>query len=447
MKKPYINTNNRRVKTVYLPLATIFIAFFVSSVMSALRPEQEKVNDQGAPMLVEAMLVSKERVNVSIAAQGRVQPKIQTTLISEVSGRVIETSQAFVAGSLFKKGDVLLKLDDGNYRAALKQAKAAMANAETLYLQEQAKATVQQREWKRGGKKKMDEAGLALYLRKPQLAEAKAQLEFAKEEVSRAQRELDKTWVRAPYDGMLKDKFIDVGQFVSSGTQLAETFSTDYAEVRLALAPQNAFYLVMPTLADVEAAQAQVGAPAKPIDTGASGMEYESALADGEPVIKAASKIALPQVMLSSKVGNGSIEWQAELVRTEGMLDDNSHALYVVAQVKDPYRLLPQHRGLPPLMAGTFVEAAIEGREYNDVVVLPRHILKSDNVVWIIDDNDTLRRREVTVLDVGGDQAYVIAGLEAGERVCITHVGNVIPGTQVRVSDEVDTLAYGANND
>jgi len=178
-------------------------------------------------MLVDVMRASANQVQISIEAQGSVTPRTQTVLVSEVSGLIMEVSPAFVAGGFFKKGDVLVQIDDRNYRADVKRAQASVATAQTLVTRERGLADYAESDWERAKPSlSTSRAASDLALRKPQLAEAIANLDFAEAELAKRQGDLDRTIIRAPYDGLIREKRADVGQFVAAGTQLALTFAT-----------------------------------------------------------------------------------------------------------------------------------------------------------------------------------------------------------------------------
>ena len=89
-------------------------------------------------------------------------------------------------------------------------------------------------------------SGKELYLRKPQLAEAEARLQSAEADLEESRRNLAKTSIVAPYDGLVSSKSVDIGQFVNPGTVLAETFAVDYAEVRLPIPETKLAFLDLP---------------------------------------------------------------------------------------------------------------------------------------------------------------------------------------------------------
>jgi hypothetical protein len=143
-------------------------------------------------------------------------------------------------------------------------------------------------------------------------------------------------------------------------------------------------------------------------------------------------------VDLYSQASGETQHWTARLTRTEAVYDDRSRVLFTVAKIDDPYAL--RTSTAKPIRMGTFVNAVISGREYEDIVVLPRHILRAGGFLWLIDENNKLRNRQVTTLSNEGDLIYVSSGLESGDLVCLTNVGGAVSGTPVQVIRTSSTL-------
>jgi len=143
----------------------------------------------------------------------------------------------------------------------------------------------------------------------------------------------------------------------------------------------------------------------------------------------------LAGVELSYRVDGETQSWSASLVRSEGVLDQRSRSLFVVARVRDPYGIYePGSDGFTPLRFGMFVNASIEGRRVERVIPLPRAVVRPGNEVWVVDDNNRLQARNVSLLRTDGAEIFVTAGLDDGDRVCLTSVGPVLPGTLVSIS-------------
>ncbi len=353
-------------------------------------------------MLVDVMRVHAANEKITVKAQGSVTPRTQTTLVSEVSGLITEVSAAFVAGGFFSKGDVLVRIDDRNYRAEVKRAQAAVRAAETNVTRETGLADYAREDWERAQSVlRSSKAATDLAMRKPQQAEALASLEFAKADLEKREGDLDRTVIRAPYDGLVREKRADIGQFVNSGSPLAVTFSVEVAEIRLPLPDSQLPYLNLD--------------------------EHELVQGRG------------PGVVLSANIGGQLNSWQGRIIRTEGIFDERSRVLYLVAQIDDPYNRYSQ-KWQHSLRMGTFVEAAIEGEQLDNVIRLPRTALRRDNKIWTVSDNDTLRPVTVEIAHADEQSILIRSGLISGQLICLTVPENPFPGTPVRYQELDDTI-------
>ena len=389
------------LKKFAIPALIVLLAVAISIGMGKMRQQPEQSEPSEATLLVETITVAPVNTRITVVSQGTVEPRTRTSLVSEVSGQVVEVSSAFVAGGFFRKGDLLLRLDDQNYRAALTRAEAGVATARSALEQERGQGDVAQREWDRMSQAQQNQIRAKdLYLRKPQLAEAEARLASALADLEDAGADLAKTTVIAPYDGLVSSKNTDIGQFVNGGSVLAETFAVDYAEVRLPIPENKIAFLDLP-----------------------------SAIRNGTM-----DNNTGPLVELVSRLGERNYTWEGHLTRTEGVLDIRTRVMFSVVQVEDPYGLYGTARE-EPLRIGTYVNAAIQGRELENVFLLPRHTLQANDLVWVADQENRLRPRQVKVVTTNGDNAFVSEGLQPGDRVVITRMENPLPGMAVEVNN------------
>ncbi|MDG1205462.1 MAG: efflux RND transporter periplasmic adaptor subunit [Pseudomonadales bacterium] len=382
------------INKLLIPVVIILCSIAAAVWMSAQQTDPELIKPAPPSMLVDVMQARSEQVQITIEAQGSVSPRTQTVLVSEVSGLITDVSPAFVAGGFFKKGDVLIRIDDRNYRADVKRAQASVATAQTLVTRETGLADYAESDWQKAKPiLSNSKAATDLALRKPQLAEARANLEFAEADLAKRQGDLDRTVIRAPYDGLVREKRADIGQYVAAGTQLAVTFATDIAEIRLPLPDKELPYL----------------------DLGSLNHSAGSG----------------PAVTLFAEIGGVQSSWDGHIVRTEGVFDEKSRVLYLVAQIKDPYNQFAE-RWPAPLRIGTFVEAKIKGRLVDNIIKLPRKVLQGDDRVWTVAADNLLNLSKVNLLRSDESHIYVTSGINDGDLVCLSALDNPLPGTRVR---------------
>jgi RND family efflux transporter MFP subunit len=368
-----------------LPLAILAGAVLLMLLLAGLRPKPaERALPPRIP-LVEVIEVAERPAGFAVRAQGTVQPRTQTALVSEVAGTVIEVSPVFAPGGYFRRGELLLRIDPKDYEVALARAEAQLANRRALLAQETARAEQAARDWTAVGRGTPSE----LVLRRPFVAEAEANVRAAEADLRAAEINLSRTEIRAPFDGLLREKRADLGQYVGIGAPIGVLAAIDVAEVRLPL---------------TEADLALVDLPP-----------------EGLPVPLSARSAAQPG------------DWHGRLVRSEGVLDERSRVLHVVVEVADPYGLNGHGNPQRPLKFGTFVEGRIPGALSHPVIVLPRHALRGMDQVLLADQDDRLRLRDIQVLRSDRENVYVGAGLAPGERVVTTPIETPVEGMPLRV--------------
>jgi RND family efflux transporter MFP subunit len=379
---------------IALPILVVALGVAGAAVLISARPEVETQRPDLPAPLVRVMTVKTEDLELRVLTQGTVAPRTESTLLPEVVGRVVSASEAFEDGGFFEEGEILLTIDPRDYELAAVRARARVAEAQVRLEREEEEAKVARREWESLGEG--EPTGLAL--REPQLAEARALIEAARADLQAAELDLERTRVRAPYAGRVREKLVDVGQYVTPGTRLAQVYAVDYAEVRLPIPDTDLAFIDLP-------------------------LDYRGGGSGGR----------LPRVILRAEFAGRRHRWDARLVRTEGELDPRSRMVHVVARAGDPYG-----RGddpdRPPLAVGMFVEAEILGREAHGVVVIPRSAFRGSDQVLVVDGNDRLRFRQVEVLKTDRERVIVSSGLADGERICLSPLEAVVDGMKVRTS-------------
>lgn len=341
------------------------------------------------PRILQAEVLELQRTSfpVTLQSQGAIRAHHMTTLTPLVGGRIVTVHPAFEDGAFFKQNDPLVEVDPADYRAALSGARARVARAEAALAQEQARAKQAKLNWEEIG---YDEPASDLVLRVPQLKEAEANVEAAEADLDQAARDLERTVIRAPFDGRVRNRNIGLGQTVSPGTALGEIFTTDYAEVRLSLTPRQLAFVNLPDH-------------------------------DDDPPV---------HTTLTDALGAGSdSKREATIMRTEGTLDESSRELFAIARIDDPFGL---KSGLPPLRLGQPVRAVIEGIVLDDVFVIPRHSMRGIDQIHLV-ENDTLQRHKIVPLWSNDDVVIVRDGLEPGQLLVTSRLPYSPDGAPVEI--------------
>ncbi len=373
-------------------------------LMGSLRPKIEPKEVALAPPAVFYATVDPKPTTLNVFAQGEVRPRTDISLTAEVAGRIVRTSDAFVAGGAFKKGELLVKIEDADYRVAVAAAKARMAQSNELLRREEAESDLAKKDYEALGR---EGDASDLTLRVPQLAQALAAFDAAKADYNGALLNLQRTELKAPFDGRVRERLAGEGQFISPGAAIGRIFSTDVAEVRLPLADSDLAKL------------------------GISFAFNETPEAPG------------PKAMLSATIGGELHEWTARIARTDGAIDPSTRQVAAIAVVDDPYGEGADDGA--PLAVGLFVDAVIEGKSLDRAVVLPRTALFGRNTVYVIGEENRIVARDVVVLAADRDSITVSGGLEAGERVVTSPLRGAKGGDKVTPTDA--TAIPGAKRD
>jgi RND family efflux transporter MFP subunit len=240
---------------------------------------------------------------------------------------------------------------------------------------------------------------------------AEAQVREARAVLQRAERDLERTELRAPFQGRVREKSVDVGQFVNRGAPIAKLYAVDIAEVRLPLPDRELFFLDL-----------NLGSRHAPNSNGDPGANDDGS--HGDPGV---------EVLLRADFAGQERTWRGRIVRTEGEIDPRSRMVHVVARVEEPYA------ADPPLAVGLFVSAEIFGRNVESAYVLPRIAVQQrpeGDLVFVIDADDRLRFRPVKVLRTQQGEVVIGEGLAPGDRVSVSPMGAAVDGMRVRVVED-----------
>lgn len=378
----------KKFMKILLPIALVVGALAVVAVLFLARPKAERHAVAIKEPMVSVTTVNAQNLKIPVFTRGTVTPGTEIPLVSEVSGPVTYVSENFARGGFFKKGEILIKVDPVEYEVSLKKASAAVAQA--LQLLEQANAEKRVRSAVKG---MTNELGRFEY----QYQQAKAQHDAARAELEAVNLQKRKTVIVAPFDGRVRMGSVNPGQYLRPGVQLGLIYAVNAAEVRLPLSDNQL------ALVDV------------PFRFGTEGAEG-------------------PSVTLVGDYGGKKFYWQGQVVRAESGVDEYNRLLYVIAQIPDPYAIDVAQPNRPPLTAGNFVEAQIDGRGFENIFVVPRQALRQGAQVWTVNNESRLQRKPVEILYKGKDVVYVKSGLAEGDNVVLSQLDIAVEGMKVRSS-------------
>ena len=377
-----------KIKRYLGPAAVVMAGIALAALIIATGPEVDTESRPEEIPAVRTMQALAQAVRMTVTTYGTVVPKTESNLVAEVSGRVVAVAPSMVSGGFFAEGDVLVEIERIDYEVALEQSRANLASAQSE-LANAEKAYERQQELRVRQSVSESQRDDAFNRR----AVARASLREAAARMARAERDLERTRLTAPYDGRVRTERIDAGQFINRGESIATLYSIDFAEVRLPVRDEDLAFLPL----SLERVTTTEG--------------------------------AMPKVVLRAPFAGVERSWPARVVRTEGELDAKTRMINLIAQVATPYE---QPGDTPPLTVGLFVEAEIIGRTFKDVVAVPRSALQAGGLLYVVAVDGRLEFRDVELLRVTGETAYLRGGVAAGETICLSVLNQAIEGQRVR---------------
>lgn len=381
----------KKIIKKYTATSIIVASFALTMIMIFAKPSPKPVQNKFVPPVVETMNAIPQSFKVRINSQGTVVPRTEITLTSEIPGKIDFVSPQIQSGSSFNKGDTLLILNQRDFELALIAAQSSMYQAQVVYEREVAESEVAKKEWSNinGGK------ASSLALRKPQLDQAKAALAAAEANYQRALLNVERTYIRAPFKGRVRNEYVDIGMVVSPGIPLAQIYAIDMIEVTLPIAESDIKFLSIPL--------------------------------DGRVV----SVSEQPGMVLTSTFAGLSQAWRGKILRSAAEIDSKTRMLSVIGQVS----VNSSKKSSIPIKVGMFVNATIEGKSFNDIYVIPREKVR-DGEVWVLNNEGILSKRNVSVLRYEKDKALISDGFEKGDKVLLTRLDVLVEGMKLEKKDQ-----------
>ncbi|MGV0034359.1 MAG: efflux RND transporter periplasmic adaptor subunit [Candidatus Azotimanducaceae bacterium WSBS_2022_MAG_OTU7] len=369
-----------------MTISILFFAAIVAYVLVQTAPAPDKITPVQIAPSVRVLEVERKRIRLEVTSQGSVMPFKESQLIPEVNGRVQWMSPNLLPGGYFERDEVLLRIDSRDYQSTVARAQATLDRAHA----EEELARFELGRMEEMVKEKLtSQSTLETVLRNHRIADAV--LDDSKLALEQAERDLQRTEIRAPYNGLVRSEKVDLGQYVSRGQSIASIYAAQSAEVRLPFADKQLAYLDLP-------------------------FGHRGELGD---------EIA-PKVLLFTNYGGKLNKWTGKLVRTEAEIDSKSRMVTAVVRVNNDDNL-----DQPDLPIGLFVNARIQGRWAEAVVTLPRAALRNQNQVLIVDKDNRIYYRDVQVMRFENDNVIVSSGLESGDVVNISPLQTIIEGMRV----------------
>ncbi|MDP6944030.1 MAG: efflux RND transporter periplasmic adaptor subunit [Myxococcota bacterium] len=385
---------------VIAPLLVVGLASAFAVQLVRSKPKPPRAARSTSAPLVEVMEVVVTPETMLVDAMGTVRPSRLLVVQPQVSGAIIDHHAALVPGGLIASDEVLVTIDGRDYELLVQRQEAQVARARLELRIENGRQAIAEREWETLAPELelTDGADEALARREPQVAAAEAAFQAAEDAVHSAQLNLDRTEIAAPFNAVVREEAVEVGQVVGPGYPLATLVGTDAAWIEVALPVDALTGLVVPGHnADVDD--------------------------DGSDV-----------VVIQKTTSGAAIEREGQIVRLLRDLDPLGRMARLIVEVVDPMDLdrdVTERR--LPLLVGAFVGVRIQGTELEEVVAIPRQAMREGEVVWVSDADDNLELRPITVAWREQTRVLVSEGLEEGDRVILSPLAAPVAGMALRV--------------
>ena len=431
-----------KVKKIIRCALVLVLAGVVALALVMFNPKPEKRLPEKKGLLVEVVEARASSPAMIIRSYGTVRPSECVNLVSEVKGKIVEMDPGFEEGGFFTKGELLIRIDPRSYElaAAQREKQIKQLDAELRRIEQEKKnlaitlkiagtdAELAMSDWERFkslslrgvvGRSKLDQAEqkyLASRTRMqeienrialigPRSDQLQAEKELAGIRLEEALLDLDRTKIKAPFEGWILEKSVEKEEFVNTGTRLGSIYSASSLEIEARIP-----FKELPWLAELE-------------KTGNPGSAQNKTVAGTSGRAK---------VIFNS--GGRTRQWEGSLVRIKAEVDEKTRTLPVIVEV--PCEGSGGQAGsIGILRPGMFVTVEIEGKRIDSAYLLPRSAIHPGDIVYIAEKN-RLAIRKVEVLRRLNDSIYAGKGLKQGDMVIITPISSPKEGMELRVRPE-----------
>ena len=396
-----------RILKALLPFAVLGAGLGIAGFLVVNAPKPEPDDVVIPPKVVETLEAQPGAHRVRVPAMGIVRAEREVTLIPEVQGVIVQQSENLVDGGLVKVGSPLVRLDSRDLATQLKLTESELAQARLAVREETQQKRVAAAEW-RDLPEDFSEESREYVMREPHLDAAKARVSSVRDRIKKAKRDMGKTILRAPFDGVVVSESADLGQLVGPGSPVARIAGIDRFWVQVSIPVSQLQFIDVPGINAI----GDVGSKASVAQPGATAEEPR----------------------------------EGRVLRVLPSVEERGRMAQVLVAVDDPLGLkLPPGERLTPLLVGTYVQLEIEGKVLENVVPIPRKALRDDEHVFVVGKDGTLETRNIEIAWRERGRVLVEKGLEAGDRVVVTPLPMATDGMKVDVSDAVD-VADGPND-
>ncbi len=380
---------------VWLPILVLLVGMGIAYGISLTEPETEEEEKVETSPIVQTISPAAQTHTIEVTGHGLVTPSRELSVHPELLGKVIGQHPSLVAGGYIPKGQLLLSLNPVDYKLAVDQQQALVAQAELEQEVEAARKKVAEREWQLMGKREGSSSSLAN--REAYERSAAARLSSAKSNVELAKLQLDRTKIYAPFNAMVQFENVEVGQVVFPQSLVAKLVGTDSYWVVADVPIHKLQHITLPK------------------EGGAT-----------------ASKVTVEQTS-----GESTQSFEGRVMRLLTHVEPRARMAQLVIEVLDPLGLQNDSNGLP-LFLGATVRVRIEGTKFPNAIGIPKVALRAQDEVWLLTDDNKLGKKKVRPLYADPNTVIIAADLEPNARIITSDLGIPVKDMELRAEEEPD---------
>jgi len=377
-------TRTSKLTTTILGGGALASAYLLRTAPTTNSEERERPASR-----VTTLPLKPTKETIYLEAYGEVIPAARLTVRAEVGGRIVSQHPAMIQGGRIRAGEELFQIDPADYQLALTDAKAALEEARFEVEVEAGRQVIAAEEWQRlQATMPQDMVNRSLVLREPFKRRAQAQFERAENAIEKAQLDLNRTRVTAPFDAIVLNENIEQGQLVSPGGEVCTLVGIDEFHIRASIPMESLQWLRLPN--------------------------HDS---NGSKVL-----------VRFENAAENDLNRDGEVVRILADVDPAGRMARIIIRVSNPMSDLPE---MPPLLLGSFVRLDIKAGSLDNVLTIPRLALREGNRIWTVDANNTLHVHTANILWTRHDNVLIHNDFTPDDKLIISDLPTAIPGMRV----------------
>jgi RND family efflux transporter MFP subunit len=383
-------------QSVLTGLLILIIAGVVFYLLQVFGPKTETTPEVDYSPLVETSAIELLSGPLQVVGEGLVRPRRRVSLAPQVSGEIIFKSPDLKLGGRFSKGDVLVKVDPRNFESEATRIRGMIMAAESqlTYAKSQVKRLSDL-------KAKNAESESRLENQIAQQGDLQGQLIALRAQFQRAQLDVERSSLRAPFNGAVFTEELDVGNIVQAGQMLAQIYAEDVFEIIVALDDDEAS--LIPGLWSLEVIGKKI------------------------------------QATVAAEFGNELYTWDAQVDAVETGLDQSARTINVIVLVEEPQlagynsKSDIQSRSSPPLLPGMYASVSIAGLTPKSSAIVPADAIHGDKQIWLLDTEQKLRIELVDILQTYENSVVIQSSiLQTGLHVITSKLPVAVNGMNLR---------------